>query len=241
MRSPASVPSRPALQSGTGASTLQGSAPSEPARACSSRAQSRAVRAIGPMQSRLKPRGTQPSLLTRPKVGLSPLMPQKAAGPGLSHWCRCPGRPGRARPPRRRRCPSWSRRGAGRVPGVARHREAGRGVGPAGGELVQHQLAQEHRAGRPQPADDGRVAPLAPGRVEDAAVGRRRGVAGGDEVLDPERDALQGPPVDAAGEVGVGRARRPPGRLGGDGVEGAERLLRGAGARPGAPRSAPPT
>ena len=40
--------------------------------------------------------------------------------------------------------------------------------------------------------------PLAPVRVEHAAVGRRRRIAGGDDVLDAERDAVERPAVGAA-------------------------------------------
>src|SRR6185437_3262817 len=43
-------------------------------------AQSSAVRANGPMWSRLYPRGAHPDLGTRPKVGIRPETPQNAAG-----------------------------------------------------------------------------------------------------------------------------------------------------------------
>src|SRR5579859_847107 len=50
---------------------------------CSMSAQSRALRAIGPMWSRLKPSGTHPDFGTRPNVGFSPEIPQYADGPRI--------------------------------------------------------------------------------------------------------------------------------------------------------------
>src|SRR5438552_18432697 len=48
--------------------------------ACSSNAQSATERAIGPVWSRDQESGATPYLLTRPKVGLMPVTPQKAEG-----------------------------------------------------------------------------------------------------------------------------------------------------------------
>ena len=48
--------------------------------ALSSSAQSSTVRAIGPAWSRLQASGISPALLTRPKVGLMPTVPQSEEG-----------------------------------------------------------------------------------------------------------------------------------------------------------------
>ncbi len=56
---------------------------SYPASACSRYAQSSTVRAIGPVWSSVQDSGTTPARLTRPYVGLSPAMPQNAAGPRM--------------------------------------------------------------------------------------------------------------------------------------------------------------
>src|SRR5438876_4624102 len=47
----------------------------------SASAASRAERVVGPAWSRVQQRGMMPVLGTRPKVGLTPTMPQNAAGP----------------------------------------------------------------------------------------------------------------------------------------------------------------
>ena len=60
-----------------------GSAASCPAIAWSRYAQSSTVRAIGPVWSSVQESVITPARLTRPYVGFSPVMPQKAAGPRM--------------------------------------------------------------------------------------------------------------------------------------------------------------
>src|SRR5262245_12220945 len=70
----------PARQSGAGRGLVVASPGSWPAISWSSSAASRTVRVIGPTWSFDHDRAIAPARLTRPYVGLSPTMPQQAAG-----------------------------------------------------------------------------------------------------------------------------------------------------------------
>src|SRR5207244_3335639 len=74
--------SRPSAtdKSGAGSTLVVGSAGSYPAMAPSISAQSATVRAIGPAWSIDHASGSTPARLTRPYVGLMPLIPQSEAG-----------------------------------------------------------------------------------------------------------------------------------------------------------------
>src|SRR5207237_10017144 len=61
---------------------------------------------------------------------------------------------------------------AGENPRISGETESGVGIGPADGELVQHQLAQQHRASLAQLAHDSRVTAVAPARIQHATVRR---------------------------------------------------------------------
>src|SRR5688572_29573563 len=63
-----------------GTSTVTGSLGSIPAIACSTSSQSAAVRARGPILSRLHDSGMTPCRLTSPREGRRPVMPQNEAG-----------------------------------------------------------------------------------------------------------------------------------------------------------------
>ena len=108
-------------------------------------------------------------------------------------------------PPTAAPVPSWSRRASGpEVPRVLRDAKARVGIGPAERELVQAELAEDHGAGL-QLLDDRGVVALAQAGSSTrlfAVVGASRG----DDVLDADRDALEGAFVDAGREVGVGLA-----------------------------------
>jgi hypothetical protein len=81
--------------------------------------------------------------------------------------------------------------------GLVRVRHASR-------ELHGCGLADDDRAGRAQAGDHRRVTPVAPGGVEHQALGGGRRVVGGDDVLDPQRDALQRAFINAAGKIRIG-------------------------------------
>ncbi len=80
MRDPWTPSLRSAAKSGTGRSTEVGSRGSWPASTWSSSAASATLRVSGPTWSCDQESGRAPNLLTRPKVGLMPTMPQHAAG-----------------------------------------------------------------------------------------------------------------------------------------------------------------
>lgn len=91
------------------------------------------------------------------------------------------------------------------VPRVTGHGKGLVWVGQAYGELHGRCLADKDRAGSAKTADNGPVALLAPLPVKDERLRRRWCVVGREDVLDAERDALERPEVDSAGELRVGR------------------------------------
>src|SRR5207245_1997246 len=126
---------------------------------------------------------------------------------------------------RRTGATAGSARRAGQIPRISGETKSGVGVGPADGELVQHQLAQQHGARLAQLAHDRRVSAVAPARVQNATVRRRRRIGGGQNVLDGDWNALQRTTVNAPGELLVGSARGREGRLLGEADECADGLL----------------
>jgi len=110
-----------------------------------------------------------------------------------------------------------------------RDREALGVIGHAQRELVRRRLAEDDRAGRAQPGGDGRVDTLAPVGCQHPAVRCGRRVLGGDDVLDGQRDPLQGARVDAVAERLVRLRGRFQRGLGHDRDERPERLLHALG------------
>src|SRR5262249_22138442 len=95
---------------------------------------------------------------------------------------------------RRRRAAAGAARRPVQVPGVARRRRVEAGV------LRGHRLADQDRPGLAEPADDGRV--LAGDAVGPELRARGSGpVEHVDDVLDADRDAVQGPAAVAPAEL----------------------------------------
>jgi len=91
-------------------------------------------------------------------------------------------------------------------------------VGDAERPLVKVQLAEEHRARRPQPLDD-RAVPLGNPVAVDARPTRRPHAGGVVQILQRDGDPVQRAAIDSIREVGIGALRLVERAVGGEGDE----------------------
>ena len=168
--------------------------------------------------------GERPGVILRPGKGQGAELADPAEGRLDAHEVAAGGRladrgagiaahrgMGHARGDRRRRAAARAARMMIQPPGIAHWPVMGVRAGRAVGELVQVGLADQHRARALQALDRGRVEVGHPVREQ------RRAVGGGDasgrvQVLDRDRDAVQGP------EMVAGHDRRLGGVGGGAGA-----------------------
>ena len=163
---------------------------------------------------------------TRPKLGLSPTLPQNAAGmrtdPAPSVPTPSgpqPGGDGRRRAARR---PAGRLRRVPRVAGDAGQRRVGLALAA---ELGRRRLADQHGAGLAQAGRRRRVdVPRLVG-VDGPAAPPRRPAPGQDEVLDRRRHAVERADRLAALPARLARRRRRQRLVGGDEAEGVDRRV----------------
>ena len=225
IRRPATPSAIPARQSRPSCRQGEPVAASGRASTVSISAASSTVRVIGPRWATV-PNGDNGQAGTRPKVGFSPTMPQKAAGmriepPPSVPRCRAPCRGAAAtaapplEPPAVRLVSHGLRADlAQRVVGHRLPAELGRGG-----------LAEQHRAGLAQPGGGGRVLSVRRGTGRRPAAAPGREPAHQDDVLDRRRHAVEGPAGLAARPPRLGRPRGREGALAIDHAERADRRV----------------